>query len=100
MGGYSAVATVISNIASRFTTTNQQSKLKTFNNNNKAKFGSSAATLEAAEKTVEENFDWANKKLGAFTEYLANYKTSGSTSLSGFTALTLVLVAVMARLFQ
>ncbi|XP_073817389.1 membrane alanyl aminopeptidase [Musca autumnalis] len=97
MGGYSSVATVVSNLASRFTTTQQEAKLKNFNNQNKSKFGTSASTLEAAEKTVAENLLWATTKLGAFKTHLQNYKTGGSASLSGFTTITVVLFAVLAR---
>ncbi|XP_073820070.1 membrane alanyl aminopeptidase-like [Musca autumnalis] len=100
MGGYSSVATVVSNIASRFTTTQQEAKLKNFNNQNKAKFGTSASTLENAEKTVAENLLWATNKLDAFKTHLKNYKASGSASLSGFTAITVVLFAVLTRFFS
>ncbi|XP_061386748.1 membrane alanyl aminopeptidase [Musca vetustissima] len=97
MGGYSSVATVISNIASRFTTTQQEAKLKNFNNQNKSKFGTSARTLENAEKTVAENLLWAQNKMGPFKQHLQNYGKGGSASLTGFTALTMVLFAALAR---
>ncbi|XP_058975541.1 membrane alanyl aminopeptidase [Musca domestica] len=97
MGGYSSVASVISNIASRFTTAQQETKLKNFNTQNRGKFGSSASTLDSAEKTVKENLDWAEKKLGTFKSHLDKYTTGGSASLSGFTALSMVLFAVLAR---
>lgn len=97
MGGYSSVASVISNIASRFTTAQQENKLKNFNTQNRGKFGGSASTLDSAEKTVKENLDWAEKKLGTFKSHLEKYTTGGSASLSGFTALSMVLFAVLAR---
>ncbi|XP_075168089.1 membrane alanyl aminopeptidase [Haematobia irritans] len=97
MGGISSVASVISNIASRFTTADQQKKLKDFNAANRAKFGTS---LDSAEKTVEENLKWSETKLGAFRDHLIKFKSNGSPALSGFTALTLVLVALVARYLQ
>ncbi|XP_013106936.1 membrane alanyl aminopeptidase [Stomoxys calcitrans] len=100
MGSYGSVATVISNIASRFTTHAQEDKLKNFNKDNKAKFGEAATTLEAAEKTVEENLAWAEAKLSAFRDHLTLFRKNGSPSLSSFTALTLLLAVFMARYLQ
>ncbi|XP_037728262.1 membrane alanyl aminopeptidase-like [Drosophila subpulchrella] len=97
MGGYSAVATVISNIAARFTTQQQLTDLQTFNTNNGSKFGSSLATLTAAEATVKENLDWATAKLGVFRSYLANYR-SGSAMVNAFSALSLLMVALVTML--
>ncbi|EDV92817.1 membrane alanyl aminopeptidase [Drosophila grimshawi] len=92
MGGYSAVATVISNIASRFTEQSQYEDLQKFNSLNSAKFGSSATTLKAAETTVKENLDWAESKLDTFRVYLAKY--NGSATISGFSLLSLLLVSL------
>lgn len=100
MGGYSSVATVVSNIASRFTTVAQETKLKNFNTKNQAKFGTSHATLLTAEKTVAENLQWAENKLGAFKTFLEKRAKNSSATLNGFTALTLVLVAAVAALFH
>jgi len=97
MGGYSAVATVISNIAARFTTQQQLTDLQTFNTNNGSKFGTSQATLTAAEATVKENLDWATAKLGVFRSYLANYR-SGSAMVNAFSALSLLMVALVTML--
>ncbi|XP_043068005.1 membrane alanyl aminopeptidase-like [Drosophila bipectinata] len=92
MGGYSAVATVISNIAARFTTEQQYADLQTFNKNSGSKFGTSQATLTAAEATVAENLEWAQAKLGVFRSYLAG--RNGGTIASALSALSLVLVAL------
>ncbi|XP_034488262.1 membrane alanyl aminopeptidase-like [Drosophila innubila] len=91
MGSYSAVATVISNIAARFTEEKQLSALKNFNVANSAKFGSSASTLKSAETSVEENIKWADAKLGHFRTYLS--KRNGSAMISAFSLLTLLLVS-------
>ncbi|XP_030370710.1 membrane alanyl aminopeptidase [Scaptodrosophila lebanonensis] len=96
MGSYSAVATVISNLAARFTEESQKKDLEDFTTNNKHKFGSSATTLETAVKTVEENLVWANEKLGTFRTYLAS--RNGAATKSAFTALTLVLLALVTLL--
>lgn len=72
MGSYSAVATVISNIAARFTEEKQLAALKSFNAGNSNKFGSSAATLKSAETSVEENIKWADAKLGHFRTFCLN----------------------------
>ncbi|XP_064552682.1 membrane alanyl aminopeptidase [Drosophila montana] len=96
MGGYSSVATVISNIAARFTEESQYEELQKFNTANGGKFGSSAATLTAAETTVKENLEWATSKLGTFRTYLA--QRNGSAMLSGFSLLTLLLVALVTLL--
>lgn len=96
MGGYSSVATVISNIAARFTEQSQYEELQNFNSANSGKFGSSAATLTAAETTVKENLEWATSKLGTFRTYLA--QRNGSAMLSGFSLLTLLLVALVTLL--
>ncbi|XP_017103497.2 membrane alanyl aminopeptidase-like [Drosophila bipectinata] len=92
MGGYSAVATVISNIAARFTTEQQYADLQTFNKNSGSKFGNSQATLTAAEATVAENLEWAQAKLGVFRSYLAG--RNGGTMASALSAVSLVLVAL------
>ncbi|XP_017058608.1 membrane alanyl aminopeptidase [Drosophila ficusphila] len=96
MGGYSAVATVISNIAARFTTEQQLTDLQTFNRNSGTKFGDSQATLTAAEATVSENLQWAAAKLGVFRSYLAN--RNGSAMASAFSALSLLMVALATML--
>ncbi|SPP82964.1 blast:Membrane alanyl aminopeptidase [Drosophila guanche] len=98
MGGYSAVATVISNIASRFTEQKQYDDLQTFNRANSAKFGSSASTLTAAEATVLENLQWSEAKLGVFRTYLA--ERNGSAIVSAFSALTVLLMALATLLRQ
>ncbi|XP_034661661.1 membrane alanyl aminopeptidase isoform X1 [Drosophila subobscura] len=98
MGGYSAVATVISNIASRFTEQKQYDDLQTFNKANSAKFGSSASTLTAAEATVLENLQWSEAKLGVFRTYLA--ERNGSAIVSAFSALTVLLMALATLLRQ
>lgn len=96
MGGYSSVATVVSNLAARFTEQSQLDDLKKFNADNSAKFGSSASTLKAAETTVQENLDWAETRLGTFRTYLAS--RNGSATLSGLSLLTLLLVALVTLL--
>ncbi|XP_022221219.2 membrane alanyl aminopeptidase [Drosophila obscura] len=98
MGGYSPVATVISNIASRFTEQKQYEDLQTFNRNNSAKFGTAAATLTAAEVTVLENLQWSEAKLGVFRAYLA--VRNGSAIASAFSALTMIMVALATLLRQ
>ncbi|KAM8705010.1 hypothetical protein ACLKA7_009465 [Drosophila subpalustris] len=92
MGSYSAVATVISNIAARFTEDKQLSALKTFNSANSGKFGSSASTLKSAETTVEENLKWSEAKLLHFRTYLSN--RNGSAMISAFSFITLLLVSI------
>ncbi|KAH8270919.1 hypothetical protein KR018_003012 [Drosophila ironensis] len=98
MGGYSAVATVISNIASRFTTQQQLSELQTFNKNNGTDFGTSQATLTAAEATVSENLQWAEAKLGVFRNYLAG--RNGGAMASALSIFSLLLVAMATILRQ
>ncbi|EDW23766.1 GL23790 [Drosophila persimilis] len=98
MGGYSAVATVISNIATRFTEQKQYEDLQTFNKDHSSKFGSSAATLAAAEVTVRENLDWSEDKLHIFRSYLA--VRGGSAMASAFSAFTILMVALATLLRQ
>uniref|UniRef100_A0A0K8WLP7 Aminopeptidase n=3 Tax=Bactrocera latifrons TaxID=174628 RepID=A0A0K8WLP7_BACLA len=97
MGSYSSVATVIANIAARFTTTTEQQSLKTFNEQNKGKFGSAESTLVAAEKTVAENLAWATKKLGQFRSYLDNRNAAGTNSIA---ILTTIVCALVGRYLQ
>lgn len=97
MGSYSSVATVIANIAARFTTTSEQESLKTFNEQNKDKFGSAASTLVAAEKTVTENLAWATNKLGQFRSYLDNRNGAGTNSIA---ILTMLVCALVGRYLQ
>ncbi|KAH8382802.1 hypothetical protein KR009_005332 [Drosophila setifemur] len=92
MGGYSAVATVISNIASRFTTQQQHLELQNFNRVSGSKFGTSQATLTAAEATVAENLQWAEARLGVFRSYLAG--RNGGVMTSAFSVLSVLLVAI------
>ncbi|XP_068156512.1 membrane alanyl aminopeptidase [Drosophila tropicalis] len=98
MGGYSAVATVISNIAARFTEETQYADLQKFNTANASKFGSSNSTLYAAEATALENLEWAKEKLGVFRSYLS--QRNGSAMTSAFSALTLVFVTLTALLLR
>ncbi|ALC45615.1 CG31198 [Drosophila busckii] len=96
MGGYSAVATVISNIAARFTEEAQLKRLQEFNNASGKKFGSSEATLKNAEITVQENLDWATAKLGTFRKYLA--ERNGSAVVNAFSIFSLLVVALVTML--
>lgn len=98
MGGYSAVATVVSNIAGRFTTTAQLDKLKAFNIKHKSKLGSSISTLENAEKTVQFNLDWSQKNLPAIRDFLKNYSKNGS-AMNKISLLTLVLMLLLGKIF-
>lgn len=99
-GGYGAVATVVSNIASRFTTESQEAKLKAFNVKNKEAFGTSYSTLEKAETTVAENLLWSKNKLGTFKTYLEKRGNNGSATVSAYTALTLLMAALLAMIFH
>ncbi|KAH8358872.1 hypothetical protein KR093_002952 [Drosophila rubida] len=92
MGSYSAVATVISNIAARFTEESQVELLKTFNTANSAAFGSSAATLTSAETNANENLVWAKANLGHFRTYLS--KRNGSAMVGAFSLFTVLVVAI------
>lgn len=96
MGGFSSVATVISNIAARFTEESQYEALKNFNAANSTKFGSSASTLISAESTVKQNLDWAEAKLGHFRNYLAI--RNGSVVIGAFNFLIFLLVALVTLL--
>ena len=98
MGGYSSVATVISNIASRFTTEAQETKLKNFNAQNSAKFGSSASTLKSAETSVANNLLWSKSNLPGIEEYLKK-RTNASASTKAFAAITIVLLALFSTFF-
>ncbi|XP_046806348.1 membrane alanyl aminopeptidase-like [Lucilia cuprina] len=99
MGGYSSVASVVSNIASRFTTDAQLQKLKDFNGKHKDKFGSSISTLENAVKTVEFNLKWSKEKLGAVKSFLQQYGTNGA-AINSISLVTLVVVALIAMIFH
>lgn len=99
LGSSSSVATVISNIAARFTTASEQQSLRQFNEQNSSKFGSSASTLLAAEKAVEENLAWASSRLESFTSYLSNRKHSGAAT-NTVAVLTVILCAIVSRFLQ
>ncbi|XP_036342052.1 membrane alanyl aminopeptidase-like [Rhagoletis pomonella] len=99
LGSYSTVATVISNLAARFTTESQLQNLKEFNERNKSNFGSSQSTLVAAETTAEENLAWATTRLTSFKNYLLKRKSNGATA-NTFAVLTLVVCAAVGRFLQ
>ena len=99
MGGYSDVASVISNLAGRFTTEAQLNKLKEYNEKNKAKFGSSYATLQSAEKTAEFNLDWSKQKMGPIKTFFQQFGTN-SAAMSSVSVFTLVFVALIAFIFH
>lgn len=97
MGSYSSVATVISNIASRFTTESEKQSLKAFNDQNKDKFGSAQSRLVSAENTVEENLVWATNKLGQFRTYLNNRNGAATNTIA---ILTMLVCALVGRFLQ
>lgn len=96
MGSYSSVATVISNIAARFTEQSQLQALQTFNTAHASEFGSSASTLSASETTVRDNIQWAEDKLVHFHRYLA--LRNSSVAIGAFNFLILVLLALVTLL--
>ncbi|XP_069962085.1 membrane alanyl aminopeptidase-like [Bactrocera oleae] len=97
MGSYSSVATVISNIATRFTTESEKQSLKAFNDQNKDKFGSAQSTLLSSEKTVDENLVWATNKLGQFRTYLNNRNGAATNTIA---ILTMLVCALVGRFLQ
>ncbi|XP_067625605.1 membrane alanyl aminopeptidase-like [Eurosta solidaginis] len=99
MGDYSSVASALSGMASRFTKESEQQSLKEFNQRNKSKFGSSASTLDSAEKTVAENLVWAKNRLGSFKNYLQLRKSNGAATNS-VALLALLLCVVLGRLLH
>lgn len=96
MGSYSSVATVISNIAARFTEESQYESLRSFNAANSTKFGSAASTLTSAESTVKQNLDWAEDRLGHFRNYLV--VRNGGVVIGAFNFLIFLLVALVTLL--
>ncbi|KAM7359496.1 uncharacterized protein ACRADG_013108 [Cochliomyia hominivorax] len=99
LGGYSSVASVVSNIASRFTTKNQLDKLKSFNSRHSNKLGASVSTLERAVKTVEFNLNWSDKKLGTIKTFLREHAKSSAT-INGVSIVSLVLVTLLAKIIH
>uniref|UniRef100_A0A0A1XS95 Aminopeptidase n=1 Tax=Zeugodacus cucurbitae TaxID=28588 RepID=A0A0A1XS95_ZEUCU len=97
LGSYASVATVISNIAARFTTEEQQKSLKAFNEKNKDTFGSAHSTLVAAEKTVAENLAWASNRLGQFKTYLDKRNGAATNTIA---ILTMLVCALVGRFLQ
>ncbi|KAL9898322.1 uncharacterized protein ACN427_006527 [Glossina fuscipes fuscipes] len=93
MGGYSAAATSITGIASRFTEKSQEEKLKNFNARHRTEFGDAATTLDIAEKIVAENLEWAENKLNTFKNYLESRSKSTSTRNSANTIIIYILGA-------
>ncbi|XP_067625622.1 membrane alanyl aminopeptidase-like isoform X2 [Eurosta solidaginis] len=93
LGDHSKVASAISDMASRFTKESEQQSLTMFNQKNKLKFGSSVTTLEASEKTVEENLAWAKARLGSFKTYLDLRKINRAAKNS-FTLQVVILCSV------
>lgn len=97
MGGYSAVATVVSNIAARFTTPAQLEKLKAFNNKHTGKFGSSISTLNSAVETVNFNLDWSDKKLGSIRTFLKEHGKN-SAAMNNISILSLLVIVLIAKI--
>ncbi|XP_055853626.1 membrane alanyl aminopeptidase-like [Episyrphus balteatus] len=98
MGGYSAVASEISSIASRFTTKEQQDKLEAFIAANGSKFGNSLKTLNKAVTTVKENLEWSEKRLPPVVKYLKDFRNSArSIGISSLTVLLMAFVTYMLR---
>lgn len=95
MGGYSAAATSITGVASRFTEKSQEEKLKDFNARHRTEFGDAATTLDIAEKIVAENLEWAENKLNTFKNYLESRSKSGSTRASANTIIIYLLGALV-----
>ncbi|XP_055908825.1 membrane alanyl aminopeptidase-like [Eupeodes corollae] len=98
MGSYSSVATEISNIASRFTTKEQQAKLDAFINKSGTQFGSSQKTLTKAATTVKENLEWSEKRLPPVVKYLKDFRNSAtSIGISTFTVALVAFISYMLR---
>jgi aminopeptidase N len=100
MGGYSAVANVISGIASRFTEEKQKKDLENFVNDskNKDKFQSSFSTLEKAVTTVGENMEWSKKNLPSIKSILLAKGSNGSVKITMFNVITLLFIASISML--
>lgn len=98
MGTYSAVASEISSIASRFTTKEQQNKLDEFIKQSGSKFAASKKTLEKASNTVKENLEWSEKKLHSVNKYLKDFRNSARSI--GISSLTVLVMAFITYLFR
>lgn len=97
-GSYSAVASEISGIASRFTTKEQQAKLDDFVAKNGNKFETSIKTLNKAQDSVKENLEWSEKRLPAVVNYLDKFRNSARSI--GVSTLTVLLMAFVTYLFR
>jgi len=100
MGSYSAVASAISGMASRFTEDKQKEDLEQFIEKNGAKFGNSISTLHTAVRNVEKNMAWSKDKLDTFTTYLKNFRNGAGPLISSATVLTILVVTIGSMLLH
>ncbi|XP_037920105.1 membrane alanyl aminopeptidase isoform X2 [Hermetia illucens] len=96
---WSTLASIISGIASRFTTEEQRKSLQTFVDNHKTEFGSSASTLTSALDNVAFNIKWATESMKPFVDHLKSVGDS-ATTIPISTVLVLVTSYFVAFLFN
>lgn len=96
---WSTLASIISGIASRFTTEEQRKSLQTFVDNHKTEFGSYASTLTSALDSVAFNIKWATESMKPFVDHLKSVGDS-ATTIPISTVLVLVTSYFVAFLFN
>ncbi|XP_017124104.1 aminopeptidase N [Drosophila elegans] len=95
LDSWSDTAAVISDMAEYFTTRHQQQLFKDFYDVNHQLFGQSEAVLLKSLEAVEQNLQWAEKRLNRLVLFLS--RRNGSSSM-GATSMVVLLLAVASLL--
>uniref|UniRef100_A0A6P4EV94 Aminopeptidase n=1 Tax=Drosophila rhopaloa TaxID=1041015 RepID=A0A6P4EV94_DRORH len=88
LGSWSETAEVISDMAEYFTTRNQQQLFEEFFDCNHQLFGQSEEVLSKAKESVEQNLQWAEKRLDRLVLFLS--RRNGGSSLVGSSLVVLL----------
>lgn len=90
------VASILSNLAARFTSTAQVTQLETFYNGKELEFGSQ--TIPTAIADAKFNLEWANTHVPGIYDYMRG--VSGASQLVSSISLLLIVSAVGSLLFK
>ncbi|KAL7727956.1 hypothetical protein ACLKA6_019515 [Drosophila palustris] len=100
LGSWSKTADVLSNMADYFTTREQETLFSDFINKNYQLFGDSAETLWTALRTVNNNVQWAEQRLGKLVSFLESRNGAAAVGLTLATTLLMLMSSVVSFLLK